>query len=167
MKRFLAMPLRVGRVLAIVAVLSSSIAIGQQVPALAADCSQSQINHYASQWVWDNSRGVWVDVIARLENHQFRSLDGSCFREYVLYIYTNDGSNMTSVYDTIRYWICGSQKPSRATSANNVNSLRDNNPAWPGAGYPSSCGAQADDYYSYAYNPHWSPQVADQLYTSF
>lgn len=167
MNRFLKIPLRIARAIAIVAVLSSSIAIGEQAPALAADCSQSQVNHYADQLVFDMYRGVYVDVIARLENHQFQSLDGSCWREYVLYIYTNDGSSMDHVYANIRYWVCGTGQPSNSTYATNVNSLRDNDPGWPGAVYPSSCGPQADDYGAYADNGNWSPYTANQLYVNF
>jgi len=165
--RFLKIPLRMARAIAIVAVLSSSIAVGQQAPALASTCSPSQVNHYANQWVFDLYRGVYVDVIARLENHQTQLSDGSCLREYVLYIYTNDGSIMDHVYDNIRYWICGTPEASNPTSGANVNSLRDNDPAWPGADYPSSCGPQADDYGAYANNGNWSPYTANQLYVNF
>lgn len=166
MKRFLIMPFRLARVLAVIAVLSSSIAIGQQVPAFASNCSPSEVDHYANQWVFDMYRGVYVDVTARLENHQLQTLGGGCLREYVLYIYTNDGSSMDHVYDNIRYWVCGTPQQSNPTQASNVHSLRDNDPGWPGAGY-GSCGPQADDAGSYANNGNWNPYTANQLYVHF
>src|SRR5437588_445081 len=145
---------RIVRILIVLVVIAPA-ALVIPITANAYGCGYGgPLDHSGSYSVFDSSRNTWLVVYDDLYEYWQTEGNGHCERMYQLVLSTSDGSTTDHMYANIRVWVCGSYVGNWSNWNSGASHL--------GAATPyfdyglNACGAQADDYGSYASRAGWS-----------